>query len=427
MEKSILITNYELINFTGSELNTMTIAKRFKDMGYKVYVLAMYTGEPLLSKTKDCYNEVINLINDEFDFSNIEFDIVWAHHSFLLSWLIFEKKLKAKKVIVSSLSAKEYFEAIPEYANDLSLIIANSQETKMQLEQEGIEDVYLLENYSFRKYFERNIQVKELKNIAIITNHITEELMQAKEILINNKYNVVLYGFQGKRELITDKVLEQYDAIVTIGKTVQYAMSLKIPVYVYDIFGGEGYLTLENIEKNRSRNFSGRGFDKKTPQKIYEEITENFPKALTILDNLKEYAQENFCFEDKIDNVCELLEQKPSLNLDEFRHLHRGEVRLLMQAKQMYVNVENKYVPIKGELKDKEREINNLNERFLAIEKARENLLREKEQLETEKENLTKENKRVNDEFENYKNYVENLKCYKIHKKLKGLTGGENE
>ena len=113
MNKNILITNYELINYTGSELNTISIAKRFKQLGYKVYVLAMFIGEPLCSKTKHCYDEIIDMVNDDFDFANIEFDIVWAHHSFILSWLIFEKNIKAKKVIVSSLSAKENFEVVP--------------------------------------------------------------------------------------------------------------------------------------------------------------------------------------------------------------------------------------------------------------------------------------------------------------------------
>ena len=83
MEKNILITNYELMNYTGSELNAMSIAKRFKDLGYKVHMLAMFIGEPLYSKTRECYDEIINIVDGEFDFSNIEFDIVWAHHSFL--------------------------------------------------------------------------------------------------------------------------------------------------------------------------------------------------------------------------------------------------------------------------------------------------------------------------------------------------------
>lgn len=413
MEKSILITNYELINYTGSELNAMSIAKRFKDLGYKVYVLAMFIGEPLYSKTKECYDEMINIVDDEFDFSNIEFDMVWAHHSFLLSWLIFEKQLKAKKIILSSLSARENFEVIPKYANDLSLVLANSQETKQQLEQEGIKEVYVLENYSFKSYFERNIEIKELKNIAIISNHVPEELMKTKEMLESNGYGVQIYGFTGKRELITDAVLEQYDAIITIGKTVQYAMSLKIPAYVYDIFGGEGYLTLENLEKNRSRNFSGRGFDKKTPETIYKEITQNFKNTLDILEKLKQYALDNFCFEDNIDKICEIIGQKPDINLDDFREQHKGEKRESMLAKQMFINITGKYIPILKDLEAKEQEIKNLNIRSDAQEAAKENLQKEKEIVEKE--------------YMEFRNEIESQFSYRVKQRIGKIAGGKVE
>lgn len=411
MEKSILITNYELINYTGSELNTMSIAKRFKDMGYKVYVLAMFIGEPLYSETRDCYDEIIDIVNDEFDFSRMEFDIIWAHHSFLLSWLIFEKKINAKKVIVSSLSARENFEVIPKYANDLSLVLANSQETKQKLQQEGIKDVKVLENYSFKKYFKRDIKIKKLRNIAIISNHVPEELIKAKEMLEKDGYNVQIYGFTGKRELITDKVLEKYDVIITIGKTVQYAMSLKIPVYVYDIFGGEGYLTLENIEKNRNKNFSGRGFDKKSPEIIYKEITRNFTNALSIVEKIKEYASRNFCFEDNVDKICEILEKKPNVDLNDFREKHRNEVRELMLAKQMFINMQNKYNPLIQEIKDKEQEIRNLNIRSEAQEVAKQNLQEEKENIQNE--------------YEEYRRIQEHKFTNRVTRKIKRIIGGK--
>ena len=406
MSKSILITNYELINYTGSELNAMSIAKRFKDLGYKVYMLAMFIGEPLCSKAKDCYDEIIDITNTKFNFSNIEFDIVWSHHSFILSWLIFEKKIRAKKIIISSLSARENFEVVPLYGNDLSLVIANSQETKEKLMQEGIKDVYLLENYSFKKYFERDIKVKKLENIAIVSNHVPEELIKAKEILKKEGYKVTIYGFEGKRELITDKVLEQYDVIITIGKTVQYAMSLKIPVYVYDIFGGEGYLTLENIEKNRNRNFSGRGFKKKNPDVIYKEITENFEKAVALAEKIKEYAFKNFCFENNIDKVYKVLDEKPELNLDKIREKYKNDVRKLMTAMQMFINMHNKYLPKLKELNDKEQEITNLNIRLKAQEEAKEN---------------------IRNEYLEYRKIQENKLTNKIEFRIKKIFGGNNE
>ena len=68
MQKKILITNYEMINFMGSEINAATIAKRFKELGYKVYMLAMYFGDPLYNEIKDSFDEIIDVTKNEFDF-----------------------------------------------------------------------------------------------------------------------------------------------------------------------------------------------------------------------------------------------------------------------------------------------------------------------------------------------------------------------
>ena len=86
--KKVLITNLEIVHYSGSEINCITIAKRFKEIGYEVYIGALEFGEPLICETKDLGFNFIDLLEKQFDFSKIEFDIVWAQHSFLLDWLI---------------------------------------------------------------------------------------------------------------------------------------------------------------------------------------------------------------------------------------------------------------------------------------------------------------------------------------------------
>lgn len=346
MSKKILITNFEMRQFAGSEINAATIAKRFKELGYEVYMLAMYFGEPLYTEVKENFDYIIDIKKNDFDFTNIEFDIVWAHHSFLLNWLIFEKGLKAKRIIASSLSPVVPFEFIPNYANDLSLVLANSKETKEALINEGIKEVHVLENYSFKKYFEQENDIKSLKNIAIVSNHIPQEVKEAKKLLESNGYNVQIYGIEGKRELIDDKILKKYDAIISIGKTVQYAMSLQIPIYVYDIHGGEGYITLENIEKNREKNFSGRGFEKKGEKQIYTEIVENFSKTLKIMPEIKEYAYKNFCFENNIDKIIEIIENKNEIDMDMLKEKYKIEKRSLLIPRQLEDYLVEKYEDI---------------------------------------------------------------------------------
>lgn len=385
--KKVLITNVEIVQYTGSEINCITIAKRFKDIGYEVYIGALDFREPLINEIKEIDFKFINLLEDDFDFSKIEFDIVWAQHSFLLDWLIFEKGVQSKKVITSSLSPKENLECIPLYANDLNMILANSMETKETLEKEGALNIQLFENYSFENYFNRKIEVKRLKNIAVVSNHIPEEEKEAIEVLKDKDYNVEVYGIEGKKQLITDEVLSKYDLIITIGKTVQYAMSLTIPVYIYDKHGGPGYLTMENIEKNRAKNFSGRGFAKKTASQICEEIEEKFNQALEEKELIKKYAYKNFCFEKIFDDCIEKLEGTDEIDLDQIRNKYSKNYRSIMLSKGVANYIisrttnsvkENMNQKINEIISEKEKMINNLREeiqnkdtKILAIENSK--------------------------------------------------------
>ena len=370
--KKVLITNFAIVQFAGSEINCVTIAKRLKELGYEVYIAALEFGPPIYDIVKDDFDGTIHLLEDDFDFSQIEFDIVWAHHSYLLDWLIFEKGLRAKKIITSSLSPKEPFEAAPIYANALCFSLANSQETYEKLtKEEHVKNVYLLENYSFKSYFEQNIQVEKLEKIAVVSNHIPEEEMEAIHKLTEKGYQVDIYGFAGKQVLITDEILKDYDCIITIGKTVQYAMSLKIPVYIYDIHGGEGYLRMETMETNRAHNFSGRGFFKKDADTIVKEIIENFEATLTQLEPIKDYAYNNFCFETKIDEVLTRLENCEEVNIEKIKQEYSQYARNLLVSKRLAEHFERRkeetlkqqtiefYQIKEQELNEKQKEIDN--------------------------------------------------------------------
>lgn len=364
--KKVLITNMEIVQYSGSEINCITIAKRFRKIGYDVYIGALDFGEPLIKEIKDYEINLINLLEDKFDFSKVMFDVVWIQHSFLLDWLIFEKNLQAKKIITSSLSPKEIFECLPLYANNLNMILANSMETKETLKQEGAKNVELFENYSFESYFKRDVQVKELKSIAVVSNHIPEEEKEVINILKNKGYNVDVYGLEGKKVYITDEVLSKYDVVITIGKTVQYAMSLTIPVYIYDIHGGPGYLKMENIDKNRQKNFSGRGYQKKTAIQICEELENEFEQALRDKEEIKQYAYENFCFEKIFDSIIEEIEKRPDIDIEKIKLEYAQYSRNIKVSKKVTNYIIGRYNNI---INKKEEDIRKLKEEVEKNEK----------------------------------------------------------
>lgn len=420
--KKILLTNFSIVQFAGSEINCATIAKRLKELGYEIYMGALEFSAPLYDIVKDNFDHTIHLLENDFDFSQVEFDLVWAHHSFLLDWLIFEKGLRAKKIITSSLSPKEPFESAPIYANKLCFSLANSPETMQQLqEKELVERVHLLENYSFLSYFEREIHVQELHKIAVVSNHVPPEVMESTTKLKEKGYEVDIYGFAGKQVLITDKILENYDCIITIGKTVQYAMSLKIPVYIYDIHGGDGYLTMQNMEQNRSHNFSGRGFNKKDSDTIVTEIIENFAGILPQLEEIKQYAMSNFCFEKKIDEVLERVKQSDEVNLEKIRQEYEYCRRNILVSKRLAEHFNRRNTEI---LKEKTIEFYQIKEQELQ-EKQRE--IENRGYLMNEKDEKIKELSSQNVELENEKqqlsnelNSIKNSKIWKLVEFFRG-------
>ena len=113
------------------------------------------------------------------------------------------------------------------------------------------DNIYVFKNSVSDAFF--SLTKKEtysLKNIAIISNHVPEELYALKEQL--NEYNVQIIGAGNTPTLITPTILSNYDLIITIGRTVQQCFAAKVPVYVYDHFGGPDTLPKKTFRKPKT-------------------------------------------------------------------------------------------------------------------------------------------------------------------------------
>ena len=57
---------------------------------------------------------------------------------------------------------------------------------------------------------------------------------------------------------ITPQLLEPFDAVITVGRTVLLATAMGKPTYLCDIHGTEGWLVRDTYEDSRLHSFSGR-------------------------------------------------------------------------------------------------------------------------------------------------------------------------
>lgn len=122
-----------------------------------------------------------------------------------------------------------------------------------------------------------------LSSILVVSNHIPDDLASAIDALRDRGIRVDVFGEQadlGARWVrVEPEDVRGHDAVITIGKTVQYAIVSGVPVFCYDYLGGPGWLSDDNFDLARYHNFSGRGFDRRAPDVLVEEIVDGFEDA----------------------------------------------------------------------------------------------------------------------------------------------------
>lgn len=309
--KKVLLTNFSIKNFTGSEIDTVTIANYFIKLGYQVHIFTLDYGYPLLKEV----NNNIKIITP-YNGENLldSYDVLWCHHWPLIDYILFVKKIKFDYIHFLSLSSFLEYEMIPEYYKYLNKVSVLSEEAKNKFKEIGFntKKINIFPNSAPQKFFEQKKELsKEIKKICIVSNHVPSELLEAKRIFEQKNIIVDIYGKGFKESLIDDNVLMNYDVVISIGKTLYWSLSLGLPSYCYDYFGGDGYITINSFLKSYEYNFSGRFLSvKKTGKEIAEDILINYNQIITETETIRDKAYEKFCFENNMNKIIKTLNTK---------------------------------------------------------------------------------------------------------------------
>ncbi|WP_041757671.1 hypothetical protein [Psychrobacter arcticus] len=267
--KALLLTNH-LINYAGSEIQILEVYNLLKNKNFDVHVFANITGAPIIDQFSK--SDILSSLDG---ISPADYHLIWSQHSLFarlfkqpfedFSTLIFSVHLSPFEML--ELSSLAYMTLIGAY------FIANSPETADKLSEFGIDrkSIHISYNCSPSDFCcPSPKEILPLKKIVIVSNHPPKEV-QAAAKLLQRRYNVNLIGDKNP-QLVTPEILHEFDCIISIGKTVQYALLANKAVYCYDHFGGPGYLNNDNYTDAQYNNFSGRGFGKKTAKKIVREV-----------------------------------------------------------------------------------------------------------------------------------------------------------
>ncbi|WP_217527871.1 hypothetical protein [Vibrio cholerae] len=269
--------------YAGTERVVFELCSEFQRRGIDIHLGAVEIGDFY-------YNELYPLrINDIPNCMDDLYDMIINFHSFTFGYL-FEKGVQAKSLIYFSLSPYEPVE-FPFFQSDIiDKILANSEETKEEIVSQGIDRTYVdvfPNSHNFNIDLIYKEKKNEIKRVIIVSNHIPQELRDVIKLAPEIEFTIA--GIDDKVKLIDAEFLSEFDAVISIGYTVVTAIQAKIPIYMYDHFGGEGWLTGAIFSRSSHYNFSGRPERKiKSAQDIISELKNGFANALIEVDTLYE-------------------------------------------------------------------------------------------------------------------------------------------
>ncbi len=276
----ILIATNHLYDLAGSEMVALEFAGYFLSKGHSVDVFANWAGgdvEPLFSHLG------LKIITDPTQIVPMSYDLCYFQHQTagLFSYAPVSENLTHSLFVFGRLARRSFLESggwvCDNVLGDYNL--ANSELTGERLPHTGSSlPVHVFYNAAPPEFdAEPHPLPEQPGRILIVSNHTPPELCEALDVLAA-KADIRHMGRTAKNmRRVTPEDIAWADLVISIGKTIQYALVGHKPVYVYDHFGGPGYLTNANYTEVARFSFTGRCCERRlAPAILHEEILSGY-------------------------------------------------------------------------------------------------------------------------------------------------------
>lgn len=258
----VLITNHHLLDFTGSEVYTLTLAEYLKKKNCEVYVYSKYVDsiKTFLDKIGVPVVEHLEVLR------NMEFDIAHVHHN--INAIEVRYMFPNLPIVYLSHGVLPFLEQPPVVKLNISRFLALSEEIKENLIRKNVDEskIILFPNIINSKVFKEKTPIhKSLRNVLVVSNKIdsnTENIIKEACSISNVSLKFVGKRFQFVNPIEMPDLINWADIVITLGRgAIEAMMCGRIPI-VLDYLGGDGMVTPENFKNIAKFNFSGRKYKK---------------------------------------------------------------------------------------------------------------------------------------------------------------------
>lgn len=310
----VLITHSIISRIMGSTVVALEVAEYLKAHGADVLVYSPFTAGAALRLFSD--RGIPTVTGDDPKLSPSDFDLVWVHSQVLPLSFVRELddpgKVPWPAFVFNHMSSLD--EASDEFAwmlgleellSSLSLFVSPAAREANEAYFRQPPPLALFENPAPSGFCSLDHRPGPApQRVLVVSNHIPAELNQACDQLASQGIEVVRTG-EGSSlyTLVTPELISQFDVVVTIGKTVQYCLVAGVPVYVYDHFGGPGYLDSENFDALAWRHFSARDCSPLSPDEIAQGVLAGYAAAVEFQQRHRRDFIERFALDGALPRV----------------------------------------------------------------------------------------------------------------------------
>lgn len=252
----ILITNYRLVEFGGSETFTYTIARELSKR-HKILIWTPVWGKTLRDKFS-LFSQTYNKIPKDFDVAHI-------HHRDCAEIL---QNINKPKVMLLHSPGKDYQE---NPIMGMQKYLAVSEETQTFLKQQGYDSEIIRNPIDTERFKSVNPVNKQVKTILILSNHFGYFKLVANFILSLNIKLLTLGMFI--QDFKVEDWINRADLVVTIGRGCYESMSCGREVIIMGNFGIDG-LASKSYMESREYNCSGRWKGEMPIEKVIKHLIE---------------------------------------------------------------------------------------------------------------------------------------------------------
>lgn len=301
----ILLATNHLSGWTGSETLALTLAEALAVSGHEVFLYVRHIDREF---AQALLPGSLTLVDRLETIQTIQFDIAHVQHASCL--LDIRTTFAELPILFASLGILPILEQPPPFDMGIARYIAISEEVADHLSSQGIErsSISVIRNLVDSQKFTPSSAIRERPERILVLSY---KIDKAKKLMLkiaasNLNASIRFVGeesnFLPQSELA--HAINDADIVVSLGRGVVETMLCGRVPLVFDIHGGDGLVTPDNMHSLQNFNFSGRLHSNEYGIHELEEEIRKYRQEFGA--RLREMALQDFGMQENIGKLIDL-------------------------------------------------------------------------------------------------------------------------